>query len=174
MGNNDFIINDDLLDEVYLAKKRLGDTKKMFDTNHESFYKLDDHIILCTPLDESDLTFRMINTTYRTLNSDYEPMLEIYVDPSGTTIDFVSTSLGKSTTRFMATFDHLEKNWDVRSYMNGFNKLSTLKDSLSELLTLPHYSQEEYKGFVALLEHAKLLGLKERERKLSYAGKRRP
>ena len=166
MSKEELIINDDLLDEVYLAKKRLGDRKPFFDTNSESYYQLDDHIMLCTPLDPNDLTFRMFNTTYRTTN--IEPLLEIYVDPVKTSIEFVSTSIDKSKTRIMVTFDHLEKNWDVRSYINGMNKVSTLKDSLNELWTLPVYQEEEYTGFIALIEAAKKLNKKERVKQLKH------
>ncbi len=174
MADNELIITDDLLDGVYLAKKRVDNRKKIFDTNHERYYRLEKNIILCTPLDVDNLSFRMFNMDYRILNSDVEPLLEIYVDPVSTNIEFVSTSQGKSKTRFMATFDHLEKNWDVRSYINGERKVSTLKNSLEELLTLPYYGQEEYEGFVKLLDIAQNMQKKESRKEEGRALGKRP
>ena len=166
MSNEELIINDDLLDEVYLAKKRLGDRKPLFNTSSESYYQLDDHIILCTPLDPNNSSFRMFNGKYRKTN--LEPLLEIFVDPVKTSIEFVSTLNNRSKTRIMVTFDHLEKNWDVRSYINGENKVSTLKNSLEELWTLPVYQEEEYTGFIRLLEVAKQLNKRKNVKQLLH------
>ena len=164
MSNFKEEINEDLLNDIYLAKKRVDSDKPFFKTLTDKYYLLDSDVVLCSPVDENDLSFSIFDMNYK--QSGYEPLLEIHVDPTTTEITFVSTKDSKSDIRIKATFDNVDNNWDVRSYVSGDNTLSTLNDSIMKLCTIPYYGMEEYDGFIRLIYATQNLGKKNKIRNL--------
>ena len=164
MDNSFDTISDDVLDEIYLANKRIGEDMPLFTTSEDTFFTLDRDVTLVRPNDKNNTTFRMFTYEKRYW---YEPSTEVEVNPNTTEITFSSVYEGVKTKRFQATFDSIERNWDVRSYMHGERVLSNLNNSLNEVLTIPYFAKEEYKGFLRIIEAAKKLSEKKKAKGLA-------
>ena len=134
-------LKDDFLDEIYLIKKHVNGLDELYRTDKEIFYILENEVILKYPLDEHDTTFKVVNLEY----SDYPDKMitEIFVNPNTTDIIFSTYKNYEKKLRFKADFDHEERMWDVRSYINIPNNPSYLQDSLDEVLTLDNGEKEQ-------------------------------
>ena len=160
---NENRLNNDVLGEIYLAKKHVEGLEELFRTEKDIYYLLEKEVILCYPKNEKDTSFKISNLEFKESPSD--PTLEILVIPETTELYFLSTNVKESKIRFKASFDKYSKDWDVRSYMNGKNVPSYLQDSLDELLTIPN-GEIEKEGFSNMIESVRKVFKKSREKKL--------
>ena len=122
---------DDLLDEIYLSKKHIGEMTYLFKTEDSEYYSINKDILMCVPINKEDPSFRIINYEFKDAPSD--PSSEIIVSPLDAEISFITSIKDKKDIRFKASFDHYSKEWDVRSNIETFNKPSNLNESLLEL-----------------------------------------
>ena len=136
-------INNDSLDYVYLAKKRIDPSSEIFKTETLKYMILGDKSILCYPLDENDLSFQIYYTYYK--KSIKEPVQEIFVDPTVPGIYFYDNYPKNKILKLSAEFDHYEKNWDVRSFVKEERKPTNLKDGIDEL------SEEDKEAYTNLI-----------------------
>lgn len=147
--------SDDLLDEVYLARKRIKENDFILTNSTDTFYFVDSDVVISIPNDPDNSSFKLIK--YPSERHPEVPLLEVCVDPNTTRISFNSCTNNGTITRFQAEFDHLEKNWDVRSFVDGNSKVSTLYYSLRDLESLEQFGMDEKLGFLSIIEGAKKL-----------------
>ena len=136
-----------------------------YKTYIEKVYGMGDDIFLFSSIDEDITSFRMINVSF-TKNTD-EPIGEILVDPNTASIRFVSHYLGKSNTLINVKYDNIEKNWDVRSYIDGNEKLTHLKDALVDIENNETDGLEIKNNFLQIINASKEAFNKSMENKLN-------
>lgn len=156
---------DDLLSVVYLVKKKIGKDSLTFRTLYEDYFLMEKNIVLEYPRDEKDTTFSIFNLVYK--NSAKSPFQEIFINPEKAEIDFFSIENGERNLRFLAKFDEIEKNWDVRSYLGVVNQPSSLKKVLDNLALSSEYGLDESNSFIEMIMAANNIFENKEERKLS-------
>ena len=161
---DEYKLNDDVLSEVYLAKKKIDHNTLAFKTGTEEYYLIDKNIVLEYPKDTSDLTFSIFNLTYKV--SPKAPFQEIYVNPNVPEIDFYAINDGNRELRFYATFDNIDKSWDVRSNMTVKNKATSLNKALEELIIKYPNGVEESESFIEMINSTRKLFNQSEEKKL--------
>ena len=62
-------------------------------------------------------------------------------------------------------YDNIEKNWDVRTYINGKEKLTTLNKALNSLKTMDQFGIEIRDRFTTIIDSSKDVFKKEKELK---------
>lgn len=158
-------IKDDDLGIIYLMNKKKDYITYIYKTYIEKVYGMGDDIFLFSSIDEDITSFRMINVSF-TKNLD-EPIGEILVDPNTASIRFVSHYLGKSNTLINVKYDNIEKNWDVRSYIDGNEKLTHLKDALVDIENNETNGLEIKNNFLQIINASKEAFNKSMESKLN-------
>lgn len=143
------IINNDLLGYIYLTKKKVDQKSKIKYNEHTDVYPFCRNVILTCSSDPKDTRFALYNLE-KDLN-EIEPISEIFVDPNTTNIMFYSVFRKYKVLRFMAKYDDIEHDWDVRCFITQDNQLSTLKDSLDLLGELPSTGKQEKEQFVDMI-----------------------
>ena len=158
-------IKDDDLGIIYLMNKKKDYITYVYKTYIEKVYGMGDDIFLFSSIDEDITSFRMINVSF-TKNID-EPIGEILVDPNTASIRFVLHYLGKSNTLINVKYDNIEKNWDVRSYIDGNEKLTHLKDALIDIENNVPHGLEIKNNFLQIINASKEAFNKSMENKLN-------
>lgn len=158
-------IKDDDLGIIYLMNKKKDYITYIYKTYIEKVYGMGDDIFLFSSIDEDITSFRMINVSF-TKNTD-EPIGEILVDPNTASIRFVLHYLGKSNTLINVKYDNIEKNWDVRSYIDGNEKLTHLKDALIDIENNETNGLEIKNNFLQIINASKEAFNKSMENKLN-------
>ena len=158
-------IKDDDLGIIYLMNKKKDYITYIYKTYIEKVYGMGDDIFLFSSIDEDITSFRMINVSF-TKNTD-EPIGEILVDPNTASIRFVLHYLGKSNTLINVKYDNIEKNWDVRSYIDGNEKLTHLKDALIDIENNETHGLEIKNNFLQIINASKEAFNKSMENKLN-------
>ena len=143
------IINNDLLGYVYLAKKKVDKKSEIKYNDHTLVYPFCENVILTCSTDTDDTRFSLYNLE-KDIN-DLEPISEIHVDPSTTNIMFYSVFKKYRVLRFMAKYDDIEHDWDVRAFITQDNQLSTLNDSLELLGENPKTGKKEKEQFINMI-----------------------
>ena len=105
---NNFNVNDDDLAYIYLAKKNVSLINPISNNSKYKYYYLDNQIILESPIDENDLTFKIMNINE---NGIFEV---ININPNTTIIDFYHYINEQKEKMFHASFDRYSSSWDFR------------------------------------------------------------
>ena len=158
-------IKDDDLGMIYLMNKKKEYTTFLFNTEFETVYAMGTDIFLFSNVDKNKTNFRIMNVNYTKCCN--EPLGEISVDPNTTTIKFITHYLGESNTLINVRYDNIEKNWDVRSYIDGKEKLTHLKDALQDIEEQDNFGLEIKNNFVEMMNASKEIFNKSMENKLN-------
>ena len=129
------IINDDILNDIFLVNTDVhrNSYARVSNPIFSDFYIIKD-LVVYKELDNSKFVITNINHLDH-LNKRNFVLPFVEVNPKEGEIVFKSKlSLDEpEKVRFTATFDHIEPGWDVRSFINGENKLSSVTEALDEL-----------------------------------------
>ena len=155
--------NDDDLGIIYLMGKKTSYLEHLYNTGFEECYGLGNDMYLFKSLDKNNTEFKMYNLSY--LKSCNEPVVEILVKPENASITFSSFYIENKSQLIRVKYDDLEKNWDVRTSINGEEKISSLDKALKDLENLDIFGLEIKEKFTSLIDISKRIFEKSMEDK---------
>ena len=155
--------NNDDLGFVYLMGKKIDNFDYLYKTEFEICYQIDKDLYLYKSVDKANTSFRILNLNLR--RSCNEPIGEVQVTPSNASITFISYYLMHTKELIKVKYDNIEKNWDVRTYINGKEKLTTLNKALNSLKTMDQFGIEIRDRFTTIIDSSKDVFKKEKELK---------
>lgn len=122
---------DEILDELFLAKINKNNLRKTFDIDEDDYYFYENETFLIVPKNHNVLKFKISNSEFAEHSRDYRQEIEVNLEKGE--ISFNIIKMGNVRTCIKATFDKEIDGWDVRSYIKEKNVPSTLAKCFEEL-----------------------------------------
>lgn len=146
---NGGIYEDEIFQDLLLACNHLDLSNPFYVSIDDSAFLLNEDIVILIPRNKDDNSFQIIDLKRK--NGLHDPFEEILVDYNQLSIKFYGKA-GRDKKKLLisATYDNDEELWDVKSYVKGNEKPSTLVDALDELLLLDG-GVEQRDSFISII-----------------------
>ena len=133
--------------------KKTDKMELLFQTKYEECYGLGKDIYLFKNTDRNITEFKIYNLGY--IKNCNEPIIEIKVIPKDALINIFSFYIENKTKLITAKYDDIEKDWDVRLYINNKEKLTNFNNSINNLETLDFFGNEIKEKVISIIDTSK-------------------
>ncbi len=123
--------SDNELDIIYSMGKKTDHLEFLYSTKYEDCYMMGEDIYLFKNRDKDATDFKIYNISF--LYRCNEPMVEITVVPKEASITISSFYIENKTKHIKAKYDDIKKNWEVRDYIEGNERLTDIDKALNNL-----------------------------------------
>ena len=159
--NNEYTEND--LDILYLMSKKTDNLEYLYNTKFEECYMLENNVYLFKSRYKDITDFKIYNLNY--IKKCNEPIVEIKVIPKDASITISSFYIDRKTKLIKAKYDEIDKNWDVRSYIEGEEKLTEFNKDLIDLSSLDLFGLEIKEKITSIIDLSRKVFEKAKEKK---------